>query len=121
MALSKLSGDEQCIIFSQLCNVLDPGVAVAFGSINSELRTLTPALLQQLKADYVVATALCLKLGKRSCKELREAKQVVWVNKGLLGRSGDAGQAGLGAASARYAVPHRKLRLSRPRRRAAAG
>ena len=31
MALSKLSGDEQCIIFSQLCNVLDPGVAVAFG------------------------------------------------------------------------------------------
>ena len=24
MALSKLSGDEQCIIFSQLCNVLDP-------------------------------------------------------------------------------------------------
>tara|TARA_B100000780_G_scaffold58997_1_gene37628 strand:+ start:169 stop:339 length:171 start_codon:yes stop_codon:yes gene_type:complete len=26
MALSKLSGDEQCTIFSQLCNVLDPGV-----------------------------------------------------------------------------------------------
>ena len=27
MALSKLSGDEQCIIFVQLCNTLDPGVA----------------------------------------------------------------------------------------------
>ena len=35
MALSKLSGDAQCIIFSQLCNVLDPGVAVAFGSAST--------------------------------------------------------------------------------------
>ena len=51
MALAALSGDEQCIIFVQLCNTLDPGVAVAFGSINSELRALTPALLQQLRAD----------------------------------------------------------------------
>ena len=50
MALSKLSGDEQCIIFSQLCNVLDPGVA--FGSISSELRALTQAERQQLRADY---------------------------------------------------------------------
>ena len=32
MALAALSGDEQCIIFSQLCNVLDPGVAVGYGS-----------------------------------------------------------------------------------------
>jgi hypothetical protein len=38
MALSKLSGDEQCIIFSQLCNVLYPRIAVYFGSISSELR-----------------------------------------------------------------------------------
>eukprot|EP00964_Phaeocystis_antarctica_P016471 scaffold9105_cov58-Phaeocystis_antarctica.AAC.1 len=38
MALSKLSGDEQCIIFSKLCNALEPGVAVAFSSANSELR-----------------------------------------------------------------------------------
>ena len=37
MALSKLSGDEQGILFVQLCNVLDPGIAVAFGSTNSEL------------------------------------------------------------------------------------
>ena len=31
MALSKLSGDEQGILFVQLCNMLDPGIAVAFG------------------------------------------------------------------------------------------
>ena len=37
MALAALSGDEQCVIFSQLCNVLDPGVAVAFSSTNREL------------------------------------------------------------------------------------
>ena len=30
MALSKLNGDEQRVIFVQLCDVLDPGVAVAF-------------------------------------------------------------------------------------------
>jgi len=39
-----LSGDEQCIIFSQLCNVLDPGIAVAFSSTSNELWALTPAL-----------------------------------------------------------------------------
>ena len=37
MALAALSGDEQLVIFVQLCDVLDPGVAVAFGSTNSEL------------------------------------------------------------------------------------
>jgi len=76
MALSKLSGDEQCIIFGKLCNTVEPCVAVAFSSTNSELWTLTPALRQQLQADYEAATALCLKLGMRSCKELREAKRV---------------------------------------------
>ena len=35
MALAALSGDEQCIIFSQLCNMLDPGVAVTFSSRSS--------------------------------------------------------------------------------------
>ena len=83
MALAALSGDAQCIIFVQLCNTLDPGVAVAFGSISSELWALTPALQQQLRADYEVATALCLKMGLRSCKELREAKQVECINEGL--------------------------------------
>ena len=41
MALAALSGDEQRTIFSQLCNVLDPGFAVAFSSASSELRALT--------------------------------------------------------------------------------
>ena len=35
MALAALSGDEQLVIFVQLCNPLDPGVAVAFGSASS--------------------------------------------------------------------------------------
>eukprot|EP00964_Phaeocystis_antarctica_P024665 scaffold13825_cov60-Phaeocystis_antarctica.AAC.2 len=83
MALSKLSGDEQGIIFSQLCNVLDPGVAVDFGSTSSELRVLTQALLQQLRADHEAAAALCPKMGMRSCKGLREAKAVYWRGNGL--------------------------------------
>ena len=43
MALAALSGDEQLVIFIQLCNVLDPGVAVAFGSASKELWELTQA------------------------------------------------------------------------------
>ena len=78
MALAALSGDEQCIIFSQLCNVLDPSVAVAFGSASNELRAQTQGQRQQLRADYWVATALSRIMGMRSCKELREAKKVVW-------------------------------------------
>ena len=58
MALAALSGDEQCIVFSQLCNTLDPSVAVAFGSASSELRESTQAPRQQLKADYEAAAAL---------------------------------------------------------------
>ena len=76
MALSKLSGDEQGIIFSQLCNVLDPRVAVDFSSTGHELHELTQPLRQQLRADHEVAAALCPKLGMRSCKELREAHEV---------------------------------------------
>jgi hypothetical protein len=83
MALAALSGDAQCIIFSQLCNVLDPRVAVAFSSASSELRALTQAPRQQLRADYEAAAALCRKLGKRSCKALREAKTVHCFQKGL--------------------------------------
>ena len=49
MALSKLSGDEQGIILGQLCNSLEPRLAVYFSSASSELRALlTPALRQQL-------------------------------------------------------------------------
>ena len=83
MALAALSGDEQLVIFSRLCNVLDPGVAVAFGSASSELRELTQAPRQQLQADHEAAAALGRKAGKRSCKALREAKGVVWCRKGL--------------------------------------
>ena len=83
MALAALSGDAQGVVFTQLCNVLDPGGAVALSSVSNELRTTTKRLLPQLKADHEVATALCLKVGLRSCKELREAKEVWWLNKGL--------------------------------------
>ena len=83
MALAALSGDEQLVIFVQLCNVLDPGVAVAFGSASSELRELTQAPRQQLQADHEAAAALGRKARKRSCKELHEAKMVEWLQKGL--------------------------------------
>ena len=76
MALSKLSGDEQRVIFSRLRNVLDPYVAVAFGSASNELWEATKVPRQQLKADYEAAAALGLKLGKRSCKELREVQDI---------------------------------------------
>jgi len=83
MALSKLSGDEQEILFVQLCNVLDPGIAVALASVSNELRTATHAPLQQLKAGHEAAAALCPKLGYRNCKALREAKLFYCWYKGL--------------------------------------
>jgi hypothetical protein len=83
MALAALSGDAQCIIFSQLCNVLDTRIAVTFSSTSSELRAVTQAPRQQLRADHEAAAALCLKMGKRSCKELREAKMVRCYRKSL--------------------------------------
>ena len=72
-------------IFSQLCNVLDTRIAVAFSSASSELRAVTQAPRQQLRADHEAAAALCLKLGMRSCKELREreAKTINCFRKGL--------------------------------------
>ena len=83
MALAALSGDEQCIIFVQLCNTLDPGTAVAFSSASSELRALTQAERQQLRADHEAAAALGCRAGMRSCKELREAKMIKFGRKGL--------------------------------------
>ena len=83
MALSKLSGDEQGILFVQLCNVLDPGIAVALASVSNELRAATHAPLQELKTGHEAAAALCRKLGHRNCKALREAKVVYWWHKGL--------------------------------------
>jgi hypothetical protein len=83
MALAALSGDEQGIVFTQLCNVLDPRLAVALSSVNNELRTATQEGRQQLRADHEAAAALCLKVGLRSCMALREAKEVYWYNTGL--------------------------------------
>jgi len=83
MSLSKLGGDEQRMIFSQLCNVLDPVIAVALSSVSNELRTATRVPLQQLKTDHEAAAALCRKLGMRSCKELRDANEVAWLGRGL--------------------------------------
>ena len=83
MALAALSEDGQRIVFTQLCNVLDPGVAVALSSVNHGLWAATQALRQQLKAHHEVATALGCKAGLQSCKALREAKKVEWYNNGL--------------------------------------
>jgi len=83
MALSKLSGDEQGILFVQLCNVLDPGIAVALSSVSNELRTATRVPLQQLKTGHEAAAALCCKLGHRNCKALREAKKINCWGKGV--------------------------------------
>ena len=55
MALAALSGNEQCVIFSQLCNVLDTRIAVTFSSTSSELRAVTRAPRQQLRADHEAA------------------------------------------------------------------
>jgi hypothetical protein len=43
-----LSGDEQGILFVQLCNVHDPGIAVALASVSNELRTATRAQCRRL-------------------------------------------------------------------------
>ena len=84
MALSRLSGDEQGIILGQLRNTLEPRLTMYFSSACSELRALlTPAVRQQLRADHELATALCVKMGMLSCKELREATEVCWWDRGL--------------------------------------
>jgi hypothetical protein len=84
MALSTLSGDEQGIILGQLRNTLEPWLIVYFSSASKELRALlAPAAQQQLRTDYEEATALCVKMGMQSCKELCEARMVQLVNKGL--------------------------------------
>ena len=84
MAFSKLSGDEQGIILGQLRNTLKPRLAMYFSSASKELRALLPAAArQQLQADYEEATALCVKMGMRDCKELREAMEVECLDEGL--------------------------------------
>ncbi len=63
--------------------MLDTRIAVTFSSTSSELRAVTQAPRKQLRADHEAAAALCLKLGMRSCKELREAKMVRCYRKRL--------------------------------------
>ena len=76
MALLALSDDALGVVFEGLRNTLDPRVTLALSSACRGLWALTPALLQQLKADHELAAALCCKAGLGSCKELREAKRV---------------------------------------------
>ena len=83
MALCALNDDALGIISDGLCNTLEPRIVMAFSSANRGLWALTPALRQQLRADHEVAAALCLKMGLRSCKELREAKMVESEDTGL--------------------------------------
>ena len=84
MAFSTLSGDEQGIILGQLRNALEPHLVMYFSSASKDLQALLPpAARQQLRADYVEATALCIKVGLRGCKELREATQFRWWDKDL--------------------------------------
>jgi hypothetical protein len=79
MALSELSGDEQGVILGQLRNALEPRLVMYFSSANKELRALLPpAARQQLRDEYEEATALCVKVGMRDCKELREARIINW-------------------------------------------
>ena len=87
MALLALDDDALGVVFKGLCNVLEPRVALALSSACHGLWALTQALRQQLRADYEAAVALCLKVGMRSCKELREAMKVSWVyQRGVTGK-----------------------------------
>ena len=76
MALSKLSADQHRGIFIQLCNVREPRAAVDFSSISPELRALTQALRQQLRADHEAIKARLWSVLMRSTKELREAREI---------------------------------------------
>ena len=68
----------------QAYNPLEPRLTVYFSSASRRLRVLlTPALRQELRGEHEAAAALCLNMGVRSCEELREAREIAWVNKGL--------------------------------------
>ena len=81
-AMSKLSEDQHRSIFGHLCNALDPRAAVDFSSASWGLRTSTEDLREDLRVEHEAVAALCLKVGVRSCKELHEAKQIVWIPEG---------------------------------------
>ena len=84
VAWSKMSGDEKGVILGQLRKTLEPRLVMYFSSASKELRALlTPAVQQQLRTDYEDATALCVKMGMRNCKKLREATRIRWEEKSL--------------------------------------
>jgi len=71
--ITALDDDSIRIVCEGLCNALEPRIAVAFGSASRGLRETTQELRQRLREQHEAATALCRKVGLRSCKELREA------------------------------------------------
>ena len=62
-----LNRDVVGILFSRLCNPLEPRVAVAFGIATPWLLELTKELREQLKADHEAAAALYPKLIVHAC------------------------------------------------------
>ena len=84
--LSALSGDVAGIVFTHLCNALEPRDAVAFSSASRWLWEPTQALRGQLRVEHEAAAALCRKVKTRdlrSVKELREAKEVFFFCRNL--------------------------------------
>ena len=73
----------QHIVIQASSNVLEPRSAVCLSSASKELRGSTHAVRQQLQADHEEVLELCLKVGMRSCKQLREAKTIDWRGKDL--------------------------------------
>jgi hypothetical protein len=90
-SLDALPDEIQQVIFGQLCHALDPRSAVAYSSASKGLREPMQRVgegagkspLEQLQEENAAAAALGLKLRVRSCKALREAKEIVWCDKGL--------------------------------------
>ena len=75
MAFVLLKGDELLLVFSLLCDVFEPHVAIAFSNVNRELRSLTQAARQQLMNHRRAMMALCLQAGLGSWKEVRESRE----------------------------------------------
>ena len=68
MSLSELWGDVLSIVFSQLCNSLEPRIAVDFSSTSCGIWTQTQALRQQLRAAHIAAAVLCHRLASHVAK-----------------------------------------------------
>ena len=72
-----LPDDVWGLIVGVLLSALEPGPVVRLSGTSKMLRALLPPLTRQrLQTDHERATALCLKMGLQSGKELREAAGV---------------------------------------------